>query len=168
MVVPAVMTTSLCNVIDHPVRDENTKTVEHAADVAAGGKASCDRTETCLQNCADAGRICPGAARNAALGAVRATAHLKRDSSLFSPDSNPNFTFLKREDIVIEEKLGEGGFSNVHRCIVPGRREGEQEFAVKYLKRKVMLDPHSFKLGAADLATEAWYVELLLCDLPIL
>jgi hypothetical protein len=153
--VRAMMTTLVNISIDDPVRDTK-NTEEHAADEAAGGKASCDQTETCVQNCAALGRICPCVARIAARGAAKAVVHLKSDSSLFLPDSEPSFTFLNREDIVIKEKLGEGGFSNVYRCIIRGRGEGEPEFAVKYLKRKAMLDPHLFKLGAADLVTEAW------------
>ena len=59
---------------------------------------------------------------------------------------------------MIGKKLGEGGFSNVNLCTVKTGVDAGKQFAVKYLKKKAMVDLHQFKHGAADLAVEALYV----------
>ena len=144
--------------------------------VAAASKPTCEMTERCVQSCAAYGRICPCAARIAAHAACDAITELKENSRIFPQDActgtnntsaedgdsgsdrKPNFPYLNAEDIVIGEKLGEGGFSNVNLCVVTKGDEAGQQFAVKYLKRKAMVDLHQFKHGAADLAIEALYV----------
>lgn len=79
-----------------------------------------------------------------------------------SSNNNPeNFTFLNEDDVVIGEKLGEGGFCLVNRCVVKAGEEAGQEFAVKYLKKRAMLDLHHFKHGAADLVLEAYFLQTL-------
>lgn len=135
---------------------------------AAASKPTCEMTERCVQSCAAYGRICPCAARIAAHAACDAITELKENSRIFPQDAcstgaeegsiKPNFPYLNAEDIVIGEKLGEGGFSNVNLCVVTKGEEAGQQFAVKYLKRKAMVDLHQFKHGAADLAIEALYV----------
>jgi hypothetical protein len=131
--------------------------------VAASAKAPCQLAEKCVESCEAYGRICPCAARIAAHAACEAMTELRRDSRIFKPmeeGSPPDFYYLQAEDIVIGKKLGEGGFSNVNLCTVTAGDEAGQEFAVKYLKKKAMVDLHQFKHGASDLATEAWYVRL--------
>lgn len=127
--------------------------------VSASAKPTCELTERCVQSCEAYGRICPCSARIAAHSACEAMSELKENSKLFpvsdSPDDKPNFPYLDAEDIVIGKKLGEGGFSYVNLCTVTKGDEAGQEFAVKYLKRKAMVDLHQFKHGAADLAVEA-------------
>jgi hypothetical protein len=126
---------------------------------AAAAKPSCEMTEKCVQSCAAYGKVCPCAARIAAHAACDAMSELKKDSHIFPQQEEiPPFTYLNAEDIVIGEKLGEGGFSNVNSCVINKGEEAGQEFAVKYLKRKAMVDLHQFKHGAADLAVEALYV----------
>jgi hypothetical protein len=66
-----------------------------------------------------------------------------------------DFPFMDAVDIQIGEKLGEGGCSNVNACTLNKGEKAGQEFAVKYLKKKVMVELHQFKYGAADLAIEA-------------
>ena len=68
---------------------------------------------------------------------------------------------------MIQEKLGEGGFSVVHHVVLLNSRTtgGEQaagkHLAIKYLKRKIMVNQRTFELGAADLAVEANFLEKL-------
>ena len=49
----------------------------------------------------------------------------------------------------------------MNRCILKAGPEEGQEFAVKYLKRKAMVELHTFKHGAADLAIEARFLHQL-------
>jgi hypothetical protein len=142
-------TSDFCGVAD----EEKERVAE-----AAATKPTCEMTEKCVQSCAAYGKVCPCAARIAAHAACDAMCELKKGSIIFPQDEEPNFTYLNAEDIVIGEKLGEGGFSNVNLCVVNKGEESGQEFAVKYLKRKAMVDLHQFKHGAADLAVEALYV----------
>jgi hypothetical protein len=126
---------------------------------AVATKPTCEMTERCVQSCAAYGKVCPCAARIAAHAACNAMSELKQGSHIFPQDEGkPPFPRLNAEDIVIGEKLGEGGFSNVNSCVISKGEEAGQEFAVKYLKRKAMVDLHQFKHGAADLAVEALYV----------
>jgi hypothetical protein len=66
--------------------------------------------------------------------------------------------FLDTNDIVIGDRLGEGGYCKVSQCTINKGDEAGQTFAIKYLKRETMTDLHQFKHGAADLALEAQYV----------
>jgi hypothetical protein len=131
--------------------DEEEK--QRAAEFAAC-KPSCEMTERCVNACAAYGRVCPCAARIAANAACDAMRQLTVNSHIF-PEEKPNFPYLDSSDIVIGEKLGEGGFSSVNHCMVRTGEEAGKEFAVKYLKRKAMVDLHQFKHGAADIAVEA-------------
>jgi serine/threonine protein kinase len=70
----------------------------------------------------------------------------------------PDFIMVNNEDLVIGKKLGEGGFSVVHEVTV--KPQG-QTFAIKYLKRKVMVNQRLYELGAADLATESMFLATL-------
>ena len=121
---------------------------------SAAAKPSCEMTEKCVNACAAYGRVCPCAARVASHAACDAMMELTKDSAIFA-EGKPEFVNLNSDDIVIGDKLGEGGFSNVNACVVTSGEEAGQEFAVKYLKRKAMVDLHQFKHGAADLAIEA-------------
>ena len=127
---------------------------------AVSGKPSCALAERCVSACAAYGKVCPCSARIAAHYACDSVQELKADSLLFA-DEKDDFVFLSTEDLVIQEKLGEGGFSHVNRCILKAGPEEGQEFAVKYLKRKAMVELHTFKHGAADLAVEARFLHVL-------
>jgi hypothetical protein len=129
-------------------------TVDEEEKRLAVAKPSCEMTEKCVNACAAYGRVCPCAARIASLAACEAMRQLTENSNVF-PEGKPNFEYLDSDDILIGEKLGEGGFSNVNQCIVTSGPEAGEEFAVKYLKRKAMVDLHQFKHGAADIAIEA-------------
>jgi len=131
-------------------------------------KPPCALAERCVSSCAAYGKVCPCTARIAAHYACDAMKELTRNSRLFAaqacsdsehdPDDSerkPDFPYLDAEDIVIGEKLGEGGFSNVNLCTVTKGEEAGKQFAVKYLKRRAMVELHQFKHGAADLAVEA-------------
>jgi serine/threonine protein kinase len=120
----------------------------------------CAMTEKCVSACSAYGRVCPCAARIAGHAACEAMQELMKGSKIFKEDER-TFVHLDPNDITISEKLGEGGFSNVNRCVVQAGDEAGQEFAVKYLKRKAMVDIHQFKHGAADLAIEAFFLHSL-------
>lgn len=138
-------TASACTVDD----DERQRAVE-----ASASKPSCEITEKCVNACSAYGRVCPCAARIASHAACDAMKELTERSRIF-PQEKPDFPYLDADDIVIGEKLGQGGFSNVNHCVVTTGEEAGKEFAIKYLKRKAMVDLHQFKHGAADLAVEA-------------
>ena len=127
---------------------------------AVSSKPACAMAERCVSACAAYGKVCPCSARIAAHYACDSVAELLADSDLFAAQED-NFVYLNAEDLVIHEKLGEGGFSNVNRCLLKAGPEEGQEFAVKYLKRKAMVELHTFKHGAADLAVEARFLNQL-------
>ena len=127
---------------------------------AISSKPSCAMAERCVSACAAYGKVCPCSARIAAHYACDAVAELKAHSDLFATERE-DYVYLNAEDLVIHEKLGEGGFSNVNRCILTAGPEEGQEFAVKYLKRRAMVELHTFKHGAADLAIEAKFLHQL-------
>ncbi|KAI2506687.1 protein tyrosine kinase [Fragilaria crotonensis] len=123
--------------------------------------------ERCVSSCAAYGRVCPCAARAAGRAACRATEKLYADDSKLFRE-RPKYDLIDADDLIIQEKLGEGGFSLVHHVVLMNRHEnnkaGEQKgqhLAIKYLKRKIMVNQHSFELGAADLATEANFLATL-------
>ena len=114
----------------------------------------CELMEKCASSCAAYGRVCPCAARAAGRAACRAADKLYMgESNIFKEKAE--YEHLDANDLLIQEKLGEGGFSLVHRVTLKAGKEKGQDFAVKYLKRKIMVDQRSFELGAADLAVEA-------------
>lgn len=120
---------------------------------------TCDLSERCANACAAYGRVCPCAARAAGRAACNAIKKLSDNSLIFH--GKPDFCTIDCDDMVIGIKLGEGGFSVVHEVVMQaGERQG-QTFAVKYLKRKVMVNQHEFELGAADLAIEANFLATL-------
>ena len=127
---------------------------------AVASKPPCALAERCVSACAAYGRVCPCSARIAAHYACDAVQEIKADSVLFASEKE-DFIYLNADDLTIHEKLGEGGFSLVNRCIVKAGPEEGQEFAVKYLKRKAMVELHTFKHGAADLAIEARFLHQL-------
>lgn len=126
-------------------------------------RPSCEMTEKCVNACAAYGRVCPCAARIAAHAACDAMLELQKDSQIFHSAEKCDFVHFNAEDICIGEKLGEGGFSNVNACTVtvPNHPDENQQLAIKYLKRKAMVDLHQFKHGAADLAVEAYFLKTL-------
>jgi hypothetical protein len=93
-------------------------------------------------------------------------------------DKNRDFPYLDSNDIIINEKLGGGGFCYVNACTIRKRHnksremdknlnkkqsddesepheEDGQKCAIKYLKKTSMVDLHHFKHGASDLVVEA-------------
>lgn len=64
------------------------------------------------------------------------------------------------EDLILGEKLGEGGFCTVHACTM--RNEPlDESCAVKFLRREITAVRQNFEHGAADLATEAFFLARL-------
>lgn len=200
-----------------------------AASEGATPKKGCELAEQCVSSCAAYGRVCPCSARIAAHAACKSIRELMQDSHIFGTSKNtknstnnsndnnsssdknsdntnneisyepPDFPFVNAEDIIIREKLGEGGFSSVNACSIivrtppkqianndeskeignlidtddyltneeekdcnnhvgnekSGGNDEEPEYAIKYLKKRSMVDLHTFKHGAADLAVEA-------------
>jgi serine/threonine protein kinase len=75
------------------------------------------------------------------------------DRSVLERVSDPNVRFdLTWDDIVIEQPIGFGGFSQVFRVRMAGNPE--QQYALKCLNPQTKLKTKSFKTGAVDLAIE--------------
>ena len=137
-------------------------------------KPPCALSDRCVAACEAYGKVCPCAARIASHAACDAMKELTKDSEVFLPclkqkDNNGDsqqqdesfFPHLELSDLQMKEKIGSGGFSNVNRCIVTAGPEKGREFAVKYLKKQAMVELHTFKHGAADLAVEAFFLHTL-------
>lgn len=70
---------------------------------------------------------------------------------------HPDFNILHSDDIEIGEKLGAGGFCEVHQVTVLKNTS----LAIKYLKREVLENKELHERGAADLAIEACFLAKL-------
>lgn len=117
----------------------------------------CQVAGKCVCNCAGYGNVCPYSAGVAGRAASLAV------SNLFSPDSAlftkpPEYPLVSLSDLIIHEKLGEGGFSCVYRVSM---KQGEKSYAIKYLLKKNMVNQQTFELGASDLAVEAIFLSKL-------
>jgi len=80
------------------------------------------------------------------------------NNSLVFADGEPSFRKVNRSNIVMGKKLGEGGFCLVNACTFKGT---SKEYAIKYLKRRIMVERKTFEYGASDLATEAFFLARL-------
>lgn len=142
-------------------RSQSTNTVP--TNGCANATLACHYAERCVSACAAYGRVCPCTARIAAQEAYDAVLEMRLESALFGPDIFASgFTYLNPEDVVVDGKrLGEGGFSYVNSCVITTGPDAGKEFAIKFLKRKIMVDLHQFKHGAADLAIEAHFLQAL-------
>lgn len=115
--------------------------------------SKCLLMEKCVSSCAAYGRVCPCAARAAGQAACRAADKLYADDSELFQTKAKDLKHFDNKDLIIQKKLGEGGFSVVHKVTL--RTDTSQHYAIKYLTRRIMVDQHTFELGAADLAVEA-------------
>jgi hypothetical protein len=118
----------------------------------------CASAEKCVQACSAYGRICPHAARAAGRAACAKLDKLLLDSRFFT--AKPNLPKIDLKDIEIGERLGEGGFCFVNKCTLKSSKHTNKsdEYAIKYLKLKGMVDFNVFQHGASDLATEAFFL----------
>ena len=116
--------------------------------------SSCETIEKCIATCAACGIVCKFVAQLAGLVSRQAINKLVRESMIFVDE--PHFKHVNKEDIVIGKKLGEGGFCNVHPCSLKAKnKDSQQEFVVKSIMRKIMVNISSFKHGASDLHLKA-------------
>jgi len=118
----------------------------------------CEMADRCVEDCAAYGRVCPFAARAAGIAACVAIAKLKENSVIFGNDE-PIIYKIKSDDLIMGEKLGEGGFSLVNACTL--KSDPTRQIAIKYLKRQVMVNQRQFEHGAADLVQEAYFLSVL-------
>ena len=167
-----VCTNPECDLREEDQARQQAKTSGEAASCSDGDEVhpKCEMAEKCVEACAAYGRVCPCSARAAGRAACTAVKKLRENSNVFAASSdgegtesnssnNNNITKLNADDLVIGEKLGEGGFSVVNACTL--KTDPEKKLAVKYLKRKVMVNQRHFEHGAADLAQEAHFLSVL-------
>lgn len=103
--------------------------------------------------------ICPVAAGVAADETLKSLKVLKQESRLFSK-GDPEFNELGNDDLMIGERLGEGGFSIVDRCVLLSSSEPPyRECAMKSLRRETMQSMQKFQKAASDLAVEAYFLQ---------
>jgi serine/threonine protein kinase len=134
---------------------------------------ACLEANQCVSMCEAYGRICPYSAKRAAEYACKHVRHLFKDSSLLDKHkrNNEELEFhhrLEEDDMKMGELLGTGGFCSVRACSIPclANRLNESvatktTYAVKTLRRQCMSDPSIFRHGAADLAVEAHFLQIL-------
>jgi len=113
----------------------------------------------CVNSCAAYGKICPLSAAAAGRAARRKVETILSDSSLFQ-GRQPVFHTIESSEVILGEKLGEGGFCSVHACAL-GDAPLDESCAVKYLRRQITVNKKSFEHGAADLVTEAFFLARL-------
>lgn len=114
----------------------------------------------CVESCAAYGRVCPIVRRAAAVAASSKVESILTDSALFR-GREPDFPrTVDSEDLILGEKLGEGGFCYVYACSFKDTPLDES-LAVKYLQPRITCQRKSFEHGAADLATEAFFLAKL-------
>ena len=115
-----------------------------------------DGSEHCNCNCAAYGRVCPNDARAAGKAACRRVQAILKDSHVFA-DGEPSFRRIQPAEITVGKRLGEGGFSLVHTCELKGADQ-TSKLAIKFLKRRVMVERKTFEYAASDLANEAFFL----------
>lgn len=120
---------------------------------------SCETSAECVSHCAAYGSVCPCNARAAGQAACKKMGTILSNSLIFA-DGEPPFCRVNRSNIIVGEKLGEGGFCMVNACSFKDDPKS-QGFAIKYLKRRVMVERKTFEYGASDLATEAFFLARL-------
>jgi serine/threonine protein kinase len=123
-------------------------------------------SQRCVSSCAAYGRVCPCHARIAAQSALKRIQQLHVNSQLFTSNNNDasttKFKEYSADNIRIGARLGSGGFCHVHECDILGNGDSTtKHVAIKYLKRSAMVDAHEFQHGAADLASEAYFLQAL-------
>lgn len=132
-------------------------TENHAADES---KPSCETSEECVSHCAAYGQVCPCYARAAGKAACKKVSTILSNSLIFA-DGEPSFRRINRSEIIMGERLGEGGFCMVNACTFKNDPDSHQTYAIKYLKRQIMVQRKTFEYGASDLATEAMFLARL-------
>jgi hypothetical protein len=114
----------------------------------------------CVDNCVAYGRVCPITAAAAGRAASRKMESIVEESPLFRglPPDFPQT--LAPDDLILGDKLGEGGFCSVYAC---GMKNAplDESCAVKFLRRQITASKKNFEHGAADLATEAFFLARL-------
>ena len=151
----------------HSEEDDESSDADSDEDDSKDG-GLCVRSDRCVSSCAAYGRVCPASARSAAQAVHEKILKITQGSRIFE-SGPPEFERIDSDDIAKGEKLGEGGFSFVNSCVLKNRHDSsgasemfkENAYAVKYLKRKIMVDVRHFRHGAADLATEAFFLGAL-------
>lgn len=114
----------------------------------------------CVESCAAYGRVCPLAAYAASHAASLKMESILADSQIFRGQA-PDFPrTVKSEDVILGQKLGEGGFCYVYACSFKDSPLDES-CAIKYLRPCITCQKKSFEHGAADLATEAFFLAKL-------
>eukprot|EP00538_Stauroneis_constricta_P002447 CAMPEP_0119572942 /NCGR_PEP_ID=MMETSP1352-20130426/44873_1 /TAXON_ID=265584 /ORGANISM="Stauroneis constricta, Strain CCMP1120" /LENGTH=481 /DNA_ID=CAMNT_0007622629 /DNA_START=183 /DNA_END=1628 /DNA_ORIENTATION=+ len=127
---------------------------------------ACAIAQKCVESCAAYGRVCPYTAQLASAAAHKKIESLLSDSTLFNDKAKSQLPMIHRRDVRIGRKLGEGGFAMVHTCtlldnISTEHSNKEDQYAIKYLKLKTMMDAKTFRHGASDLATEAYFLNTI-------
>jgi serine/threonine protein kinase len=120
---------------------------------------NCQESPECVSRCTAYGNVCPCSARAAGQAAHKKMESIICNSKVFA-QGKPQFRSVDASEIIMGEKLGEGGFSMVHSCSLKDAPLDES-CAIKYLKRRVMVEQRCFEHGAADLATEAFFLARL-------
>jgi serine/threonine protein kinase len=116
----------------------------------------CQEVGRCVNSCAAYGRICPLSAAAAGKAARLKMASILAGSPLFGGNP-PELRTVEWSDLIMGEKLGEGGFCLVHACALKDAPLDES-CAVKSLKPQIAANRKCFVHGAADLATEAFFL----------
>ena len=111
---------------------------------------SCETADVCMSRCAAYGHVCPCNARAAGRAANKRMRSIVTDSAIFDGRA-PEFRSITDTDIIMGDKLGEGGFAMVNACSLKGEPLDES-CAIKYLKRRVMVERRTFEHGSGGLA----------------
>lgn len=130
---------------------------------------SCIDAGKCVNGCAAYGRICPLSALEAGRAAkLKVESMMAVDSLLFGsssssslcsqeqlqPEPSESFRRIDISDVIMGEKLGEGGYCTVHACALRDEPMDES-CAIKSLKPQIAAVKKDFAQGAGDLAVEA-------------
>ena len=140
--------------VNHPHASENLRAV------SSPNAARCLDYGKCVESCAAYGRICPLSALAAGNAASVKMEAILADSPLFQGQPPIFPKTVKSEDLVLGERLGEGGFCYVYGCAFKDAPLDES-CAIKYLRPQITSQKKSFEHGAADLATEAFFLAKL-------
>ena len=133
---------------------------ENVQSQSSPSAARCLDYGKCVESCAAYGRICPLSALAAGNAASLKMESILADSPLFQGQPPIFRKTVNSEDLVLGERLGEGGFCYVYGCAFKDAPLDES-CAIKYLRPQITSQKKSFEHGAADLATEAFFLAKL-------
>ena len=87
--------------------------------------------------------------------------HLASDHHHNSNNNHHHHHDISEEETIMQQNRQQSGQEQQQKEYALHIHYEKKDLAIKYLRRRAMIDPHHFKHGAADLAVEAYFLQTL-------